>query len=73
MMSEDLNWESTLTLKGERFDDIPYEELCRRANGLPPKTDYVCVDTREWWEKGTFFWGILLLTVLLSVLELVLF
>lgn len=68
---EDLSWESTLTLKGENFDDIPYEELCRRAEGLPPKTDYVCVDTREWWEKYSFFCWILLLTMVLGVVELV--
>lgn len=72
-MSEDLEWESTLTLKGESFEDIPYEELCRRANGLPPRTNYVCVDTRGWYEKGTFFWGILLLTMVLGVVEWVLF
>jgi len=72
-MSEDLNWESTLTLEGESFDDIPYEELCRRAEGLPPRTDYVCVDTREWYEKGTFFWAILLLTIGLGVVEFIKF
>lgn len=72
-MIEDLEWESTLTLKGERFEDIPYEELCLRANGLPPRTNYVCVDTREWYNKGTFFWGILLLTIVLGLVEWVLF
>jgi len=70
---EDIKWESTLTLKGENFDEIPYEELCRRSNGLPPKTDYVCVDTKEWWEKGTLFWVILLLTIVLGLVELILF
>lgn len=69
-MEEDINYQSQLLLEGEPFDGIPYEELCRRADGLPPSTDYVCVDTRTFYEKYDFFCNIAILSVVLFVIDL---
>lgn len=71
-MAEDINYQSQLLLEGESFDGIPYEELCRRADGLPPSTDYVCVDTRTFYEKYDFFCNVGILSVILFVIDLVL-
>lgn len=69
-MAEDINWQSQLTLEGESFDGVPYEELCRRADGLPPTTDYTCVDTRTFYEKYNFFCNVGVLCVVLFIIDL---
>lgn len=71
-MAEDINYQSQLLLEGESFDDIPYEELCRRADGLPPTKDYTCVDTRTFYDKYGFFCNVGILSVVLFVIDLVL-
>lgn len=71
-MAIDTGWKSSLTLEGERFDDIPYEELIRRADGLTPRTDYVCipkVDDRSFYEKYNFFCNIGILSVILFLID----
>lgn len=62
-----------LSLDGENWDDIPLEELWRRADGHPPRIDYVCVDTRSVFEKYPILITILLLTPTLGLLQYYLF
>lgn len=59
-----------LSIEGENWDDIPYEELCRRADGLPPITDYVCIDTRSVLERYPILMVILVIGVLTPLLGL---
>lgn len=62
-----------LYLKGENWDDIPIEELWRRADGLPPRRYYECIDTRSLLEKHPVVKSILFyiigLTIVLSVVN----
>ena len=77
MELHDWDHEVSLALKGENHDSILLEELIRRADGLPPRTDYVRVYEKTLWQKipsvVKFIFFVIVLTLGLGVVDFIWF